>query len=144
MVGHVDLTPQSVHALGGFKVQGRGEAAARQLLRDAEAVQEAGAFCIVLEMVPAELAAEITERLYIPTIGIGAGPDCDGQVLVVHDLLGLDSSFKPRFVKRYAELEQPIVEAVRAYVGEVRSGAFPTPAHAFHRRKGAAKVARLY
>jgi len=144
VVGHIGLTPQSVHAIGGFKVQGRGDAQATRLHEDALAVQEAGAFAIVLEMVPAELAAEITAELDVPTIGIGAGVDCDGQVLVCNDLLGLDSSFQPRFVKRYAELERPMTEAVARYCEEVRSGAFPTAAHAFHRRRGPKKVAKLY
>ena len=144
VVGHVGLTPQSVNALGGFKVQGRGEAAAEQLLRDALAVQEAGAFCVVLEMVPAQLAAEVSARLDIPTIGIGAGLDCDGQVLVCNDLLGFDSSFKPRFVKRFAELEQPMVEAVKSYVDEVRTGSFPGPEHSFKGKSGPRKVAKLY
>ena len=131
VVGHVGLTPQSVHAMGGFKVQGRGTQAARQVLDDALAVEDAGAFCIVLEGLPAPVAAEITERLEIPTIGIGAGPRCDGQVLVANDLLGMDLGFKPRFVKRYARLQETIVEAVGAYASEVRSGAFPDAAHSF-------------
>ena len=144
VVAHIGLTPQSVHAMGGFKVQGRGDAGAAQLMADAQAVQEAGAFAVVLEMVPAQLAAEVTASLHIPTIGIGAGADCDGQVLVCNDLLGFDGSFQPRFVKRYAELEQPMVDAVRSYCDEVRDGSFPTPAHAFHRRRGPKKVAKLY
>lgn len=136
VVGHVGLTPQSVHALGGFKVQGRDAENAARILADARAVADAGAFCVVLEMVPAELAARITAELPIPTIGIGAGPSCDGQVLVMHDLLGLDARFQPRFVKRYATLEQPIVEALRTYVDEVRGRVFPTEAHAFRARPG--------
>lgn len=144
VVAHVGLTPQSVHTMGGFRVQGRGDAGAAQLMADALAVQEAGAFAVVLEMVPAQLAAEVTENLHIPTIGIGAGVDCDGQVLVCNDLLGFDSSFQPRFVKRYAELESPMVDAVRRYCEEVREGSFPTPEHAFHRRRGPKKVAKLY
>jgi 3-methyl-2-oxobutanoate hydroxymethyltransferase len=131
VVGHVGLTPQSVHALGGFKVQGRGEENARRILADARAVEDAGAFAVVLEMVPHTLASEITAALRIPTIGIGAGPGCDGQVLVWHDLLGMDSRFTPRFVKRYAELEAPVVAALAAYVAEVRAGAFPTHEQAF-------------
>jgi 3-methyl-2-oxobutanoate hydroxymethyltransferase len=133
-----------VHQLGGFKVQGRGEAAAEQLVRDAGAVQEAGAFCLVLEMVPAELAAEISAQLDIPTIGIGAGAGCDGQVLVCNDLLGLDARFHPRFVKRFAELQNPVIDAVRHYVDEVRQGAFPADEHSFHRARGPHRVARLY
>lgn len=144
VVGHIGLTPQSVNALGGFKVQGRGEEAAQKLMRDALALQEAGAFCLVLEMVPAQLAAEVSAQLDIPTIGIGAGVDCDGQVLVCNDLLGFDSSFKPRFVKRFAELEEPMVEAVRHYVDQVRGGDFPGPEHSFKGKSGPRKVAKLY
>lgn len=144
VVGHVGLTPQSVHAVGGWRVQGRSDAAGEQLLRDAQAVQAAGAFCVVLEMVPTELAAEITAVLEVPTIGIGAGPDCDGQVLVCNDLLGLDSSFKPRFVRRFAELEQPAVEAFSTYVEAVRDGSFPAEEHVFHRSRRAPKIQRLY
>ncbi|MCB9758283.1 MAG: 3-methyl-2-oxobutanoate hydroxymethyltransferase [Alphaproteobacteria bacterium] len=144
VVGHIGLTPQSVHALGGWRVQGRGQEAAERLMRDALAIQEAGAFCVVLEMVPAELAAEVSAALGIPTIGIGAGPHCDGQVLVCNDLLGFDSGFKPRFVKRFAELEAPVVDAVRAYAEDVREGSFPAEEHSFHRRRGPRKVAKLY
>jgi len=144
VVGHVGLTPQSVHALGGFRVQGRSAAAAQRLLDDALAVQEAGAFCIVLEMVPEDVAAQVTASLDIPTIGIGAGRTCDGQVLVCNDLLGLDSSFKPRFVKRYAELESTVVEAMRSYAEEVRGGSFPAAENSFRRRRGPARVARIY
>lgn len=146
VVGHVGLTPQSVHAMGGWRVQGRGSEAAARLLRDALAVQEAGAFCVVLEMVPAELAAEVTEALAVPTIGIGAGVGCSGQVLVCNDLLGFDSSFKPRFVRRFAELEGVMIDAARAYVAAVKDGSFPAPEHSFHRRRPAAqgKIARLY
>lgn len=129
VVGHVGLTPQSVHALGGFKVQGRGDAAAERVVADALAVQEAGAFCIVLEMVPAELAARLQTLLSIPTVGIGAGVDCDGQVLVCNDLLGFDAAFKPRFVKRYAELAPTIDAAARAYVADVKAGSFPAAEH---------------
>ena len=144
VVGHIGLTPQSVHAVGGFRVQGRGDAGAEKLMADALAIQEAGAFCVVLEMVPAELAAEVTAALDIITIGIGAGVGCDGQVLVCNDLLGFDSSFKPRFVKRFAELEAPMIDAVSEYVSEVRDGSFPGPEHSFHRRKGPTKVKRIY
>jgi 3-methyl-2-oxobutanoate hydroxymethyltransferase len=144
VMGHIGLTPQSVNTLGGWRVQGRGDDAADQLMRDAMAVQEAGAFALVLEMVPAELAAEVTSALTIPTIGIGAGNDCDGQVLVCNDLLGFDMSFSPKFLKRYAELENPITAAISDYVTEVRSGAFPTAAHSFHRRITNKKVTRLY
>ncbi len=131
VVGHVGLTPQSVHAFGGFKVQGRGEAAAERIIADALAVEQAGAFCIVLEMIPADLAARLTAMLHIPTIGIGAGADCDGQVLVCNDLLGLDASFKPRFVKRFAELAPTVDSAARAYVAEVKAGTFPAAEHTF-------------
>lgn len=134
VVGHVGLTPQSVHAFGGFKIQGRDEEAAKRVMADALAVEAAGAFCIVLEMVPAPLAQEITARLRIPTIGIGAGAGCDGQVLVCTDLLGMDPRFKPRFVKRYAELGETITSAMRTYVDEVRAGSFPEPEHAFGAR----------
>ncbi len=131
VVGHVGLTPQSVHAFGGFKVQGREEAAARRIRDDALAVQEAGAFCIVFEMIPAQLAAELTAELSIPTIGIGAGAGCDGQVLVCTDLLGMNASFRPRFVKRYAELDGVVTSAVNLYVEEVKAGTFPSSEHAF-------------
>ena len=143
VVGHVGLTPQSIHALGGYRVQGRGDEGRQKLIEDALAVQEAGAFMLVLEMVPVHLAAELQQLLHIPTIGIGAGADCDGQVLVCNDLLGFDSSFQPRFVKRFAELEQPMISAIEQYVQEVRSGAFPTDAHSFG-SKGPKKVARIY
>ncbi len=143
VVAHLGLTPQSVHALGGFRVQGQSDEAAERLIQDARAVQEAGAFAVVLEMVPAELAAEVTALLEIPTIGIGAGPDCDGQVLVCNDLLGFDSGFRPRFVRRFAELEQPMIDAFKGYVSSVRDGSFPAPEHIFH-RKGERKIARLY
>ncbi len=139
VVGHIGLTPQSVHAMGGFKVQGREAEAADRILADAMAVQDAGAFCVVLEMVPAELAARITATLAIPTIGIGAGAGCDGQVLVYNDLLGMDQRFKPRFVKRYADLEAVVKDAVATYVSEVKSGAFPALEHTFAQDTG-----RLY
>ncbi len=132
VMAHIGLTPQSVHALGGFKVQGRKAERAEQIRRDAVAIEQAGAFSVVLEGMPKELAAEISQALAIPTIGIGAGNGCDGQVLVVNDLLGMDEAFKPRFVKRYANLHETIVEAIRAYAGEVREGIFPDEAHSFH------------
>jgi len=143
VVGHVGLTPQSVHAMGGFKVQGRSEEGAAQVLRDAAAVAAAGAFCVVLEGIPSGLAAEVTSQIEIPTIGIGAGPACDGQVLVCNDLLGMDLSFKPRFVKRFANLEEQILEAVDAYANEVRTGVFPAPEHCFT-RKGPRRLAKIY
>jgi 3-methyl-2-oxobutanoate hydroxymethyltransferase len=133
VMGHIGLTPQSVHALGGYRVQGRDAATAERLHRDAKALEEAGAFAVVLELVPAPLAAEITSALTIPTIGIGAGPSCAGQVLVLHDMLGLNDRFSAKFVKRYADLAEAVREAVRAYSGEVRAGRFPDPEHSFER-----------
>lgn len=130
VMAHIGLTPQSVHRMGGYKVQGRkGEA--DRILEDALAVQEAGAFSVVLEGIPALLAAKITESLTIPTIGIGAGSACDGQVLVIHDILGLCEKYSPKFVKRYADISPIIHEAVSRYVSEVRSGEFPTEEHSF-------------
>jgi 3-methyl-2-oxobutanoate hydroxymethyltransferase len=130
VMAHIGLTPQSVNTLGGYRVQGRGGDAAR-LRADAAAVAEAGAFSVVLEKVPGALAAEITRAVPIPTIGIGAGPDCDGQVLVVDDMLGLFTAFRPKFVKRYAELGSEAERAIAAYAAEVRSRAFPAPEHVF-------------
>jgi len=131
VMGHVGLTPQSVHAMGGFRVQGKTEEAAERVLADARAVAEAGAFAVVLEGIPSDLAAEVTASLPVPTIGIGAGPACDGQVLVCYDLLGLTPDLKPRFVKRYAELFESGKEAVASYCEEVRAGVFPSEAHGF-------------
>lgn len=130
VMGHLGFTPQSENVLGGKRVQGRGEEAAEALQQDALALQEAGAFAVVLEMVPAPLAASITEVLSVPTIGIGAGPSCDGQVLVWHDMAGL-GEWSPRFAKRYAEVGRVLAEATRAYVADVRSGTFPTAEHSF-------------
>lgn len=144
VVAHIGLTPQSVHAMGGFKVQGRSEAAAERLLNDARAVEQAGAFCLVLEGIPTHLAERITAQVTIPTVGIGAGPHCDGQVLVCNDLLGMDLSFKPKFVKRYAELETVMVAAFERYASEVREGVFPGPEHSFGRPGDPKKIARLY
>lgn len=129
--GHLGLTPQSVHALGGYRVQGRGEEAAKRLVADALALQDAGVYALVLEMVPAELAAEVTAQLEIPTIGIGAGRGTSGQVLVLQDLLGLNSDFTPKFLKRYAELEGKVIDALKTYKDEVESGAFPGDEHSF-------------
>lgn len=129
--GHLGLTPQTATQLGGYRVQGREEEEAQRILRDAKALEEAGCFSLVLECVPAGLAAEITKSLSIPVIGIGAGPHCDGQVLVYHDVLGLFQRFVPRFVKQYAQLRGPIVEALQTYVKEVREGQFPGPEHSF-------------
>jgi 3-methyl-2-oxobutanoate hydroxymethyltransferase len=131
VMGHVGLTPQSIHALGGFRVQGKGEDAAARVLQDAKALEQAGAYAIVLEAMPADLARRITETVDIPTIGIGAGPHCDGQVLVCYDFLGMYRDIQPKFVKRYAELGDAIVNAMRAYVGDVQSGAFPEARHSF-------------
>jgi 3-methyl-2-oxobutanoate hydroxymethyltransferase len=132
VMGHVGLTPQSVNALGGFHVQGRSADAARQLERDARAVESAGAFSVVLESVPRELAARITEKLRIPTIGIGAGPDCDGQVLVFHDLVGLTIGHKPKFARQYVDLAAEISRAAEAFCSDVRAGSFPSDAESFH------------
>jgi 3-methyl-2-oxobutanoate hydroxymethyltransferase len=131
VMGHIGLTPQSVHALGGYRVQGRDQETARQLKRDARALEAAGAFAIVLELVPAPLAAAITKSLTVPTIGIGAGPDCDGQVLVLHDMLGLNDRFSAKFVKRYADLGSAVREAVGAFAAEVRQGTYPGKEHSF-------------
>jgi 3-methyl-2-oxobutanoate hydroxymethyltransferase len=144
VVGHIGLTPQSVHAMGGFRIQGRSSDEADRLVRDALLVQEAGAFALVLEGMPSDVSAEITHRLEIPTIGIGAGSNCDGQVLVCNDLLGLDLSFSPRFVKRFAKLQDTAIDAFTAYADEVRSGTFPGPEHSFNRKKGPRAVAKLY
>ncbi|MFA6823871.1 MAG: 3-methyl-2-oxobutanoate hydroxymethyltransferase [Geobacter sp.] len=130
VMGHVGLTPQSVHRMGGYRVQGRKDQAER-IIEDALAVQAAGAFAVVLEGIPSKLAARITEQLAIPTIGIGAGPACDGQVLVIHDILGLCEKYSPKFVKRYADLGPVITEASRQYVSEVKEGLFPTEEHSF-------------
>ena len=132
VMGHIGLTPQSVNALGGFKLQGKGGDDARRLVDEALALEQAGCFSIVLEMVPAELAAIITERLSIPTIGIGAGPHCDGQVLVFHDLLGLYDGHTPRFVRQYAHVGDTMRTAIEQYLGDVREGRFPTDAESFH------------
>ncbi len=131
VVGHVGLLPQSVHALGGFKVQGRGDDAAARLIADAKAIEDAGAFCIVLEAIPPDVAAQITAAVSVPTIGIGAGNACDGQVLVCTDLLGLSRGHTPKFAKRFAELGDSAVAAVADYVQQVRSGAFPDAAHSY-------------
>ncbi|TGU71403.1 3-methyl-2-oxobutanoate hydroxymethyltransferase [Geomonas terrae] len=131
VMGHIGLTPQSLHRMGGYKVQGKGDAQAEKLLEDARAVERAGAFAVVLEGIPMGLAARITEELTIPTIGIGAGPHCDGQVLVIHDILGLCSKYSPKFVKRYAELAPIIAEACANYIADVKGGTFPEERHCF-------------
>jgi 3-methyl-2-oxobutanoate hydroxymethyltransferase len=131
VMGHLGLTPQSVHALGGYKVQGREAAAAERLLEDARLLEAAGACAVVLELVPAEVARRVSTALTVPTIGIGAGPACDGQVLVLHDMLGLNEEFSPKFLKRYAELGSAVRDAVRGYAGEVRAGTYPGREHSF-------------
>lgn len=130
VMAHIGFTPQSEHALGGYRVQGRGDAAER-VLRDARAVQDAGAFAVVMEMVPGDVAAEVTAELEIPTIGIGAGAGCDGQVLVWQDAFGLRTGRLPRFVKQYADLRSVLLDAARAYDGEVKAGSFPGTEHTF-------------
>ena len=122
---HLGLTPQSINAFGGFKVQGKSEEAARKILEDAKAVEEAGAFAVVLEGIPSKLAALVTKELTIPTIGIGAGRDCDGQVLVYQDLLGMFTDFTPKFVKRYANIGEVMKNAFKQYFEEIQSGVFP-------------------
>ncbi len=131
VMGHAGLTPQSVHLMGGYRVQGRGKAAGAVLVEDAVALEKAGCFSMVLEGIPAELGAEVTGAVSIPTIGIGAGPGCDGQVLVIHDLLGLAGEFQPKFVKRYDELGARIRSAVERYVAEVKAGDFPGSEHCY-------------
>jgi 3-methyl-2-oxobutanoate hydroxymethyltransferase len=132
VMGHIGLTPQSLHALGGFKVQGKTARAAEQLLRDAHAVEAAGAFSIVLEAIPRELAAQITRELRIPTIGIGAGPECDGQVLVLHDLIGLTFGHTPKFARRYANVGEVIGRAAAEFCDDVRHGRFPSDQESYH------------
>ncbi len=131
VMGHIGLTPQSINVFGGFKVQGKSEEAARALLADAKAVEEAGAFAVVIEAVPAALAQMITDAVSIPTIGIGAGAGCDGQILVYQDMLGMFSDFTPKFVKRYANVGEVMREAFANYAAEVASGAFPTEEHTY-------------
>ncbi|MDP1769247.1 MAG: 3-methyl-2-oxobutanoate hydroxymethyltransferase [Nitrospirota bacterium] len=132
VMGHLGMTPQSVHQYGGYKVQGKESDQARLLLRDAQALEAAGAFAIVLEAIPAELARTLTEQLTIPTIGIGAGPHCDGQVLVLYDLLGLFDDFVPKFVKPYAHLKTDALQALRRYKEEVEGGKFPSEKESYH------------
>jgi 3-methyl-2-oxobutanoate hydroxymethyltransferase len=132
VMGHIGLTPQSVNTFGGFRVQGRTEEAGEKLLRDARAVEAAGAFSIVLESIPRELAAKITAELRIPTIGIGAGPDCDGQVLVINDLLGLTFGHQPKFARRYADIGQIISNSAAEYIRDVQKGNFPADEESYH------------
>ncbi len=131
VVAHIGLTPQAIHRMGGYKVQGKTEQQRKILKEDALRLQDAGAFCMILEAIPMDLAAEITEALSIPTIGIGAGPHCDGQVLVIHDLLGLFERFVPKFVRRYANLKEVGLKAIRAYIEDVQQGRFPSEEESF-------------
>ena len=131
VMGHVGLTPQSVHRFGGYKIQGKNEEQREAIMGDALAVEDAGAFAVVLEGIPQDLAKEISERLTIPTIGIGAGPHCDGQVLVIHDMLGLFDDFTPKFVKRYADIKEVMTGAVKSFIADVRERKFPGEEHSF-------------
>lgn len=131
VMGHLGLTPQSINAFGGYKVQGKDEAAAQKLLDDAKAIAAAGVFAIVLECVPSALAKKVTEAVDVPTIGIGAGADCDGQILVYQDMLGMFSDFTPKFVKRYANIGEAMKAAFKGYIDEVCEGAFPAPEHGY-------------
>jgi len=144
VMGHIGLTPQSFHQLGGFKVQGRDSGGRERLLADARALEEAGVYAIVLEAIPSDIAREITETVSVPTIGIGGGVNCDGQVLVSYDMLGMDETFKPRFVRRFATLGQTIKDATAAYVSEVRSGTFPSDAESFAVSEKRAADPQLY
>jgi 3-methyl-2-oxobutanoate hydroxymethyltransferase len=141
VMGHIGLTPQSVHQMGGFKVQGKSDAQARRLVDDARSLEQAGAYSLVLEGIPMELAGEITQALEIPTIGIGAGAGCDGQVLVIYDLLGMDDGFRPRFVRKYEAFAARIRTAVASYVDDVRSGRFPSADESFSTAAPAAAAA---
>jgi len=144
VMGHIGLTPQSVNAMGGFKVQGRESEAALALVADAKALQHAGCFAIVLEGVPDEVAAMITDAVDVPTIGIGAGPRCDGQVLVFHDVLGIEDRVTPKFVRRYADLKGASIDAVRRFAEDVRGGEFPAHAESYHLNAAQAEAMSLY
>jgi 3-methyl-2-oxobutanoate hydroxymethyltransferase len=144
VMGHLGLTPQSVHAVGGFKVQARQHDAALELVRDAKALTAAGCIAIVLEAVPDKVAGMVTESVDVPTIGIGAGGDCDGQVLVYHDLLGIEQHIRPRFVRRYADLGSASVEALQAFAADVRAGRFPSDAETYHLSAATAETLSLY
>lgn len=144
VVGHVGLLPQSVHAVGGFKMQGRTAVDRVRILDDAKALVEAGVFCLVLESMPLELAAAITAQVPVPTIGIGAGPHCDGQVLVIYDMLGMNEAFAPRFLKTYAPMGRLVREAVESYADEVRQGVFPGPQHSTSLAEGKGDAGVLY
>jgi 3-methyl-2-oxobutanoate hydroxymethyltransferase len=144
VMGHLGLTPQSMHAMGGFKVQARESEAALQMVSDAKALQHAGCFAIVLEGVPDEVAGMVTEALDVPTIGIGAGARCDGQVLVFHDLLGIEDRVSPKFVRRYASLKDEAVAAMSAFAADVRTGAFPSAAESYHLSAEQSEALALY
>ena len=144
VMGHIGLTPQSVHAMGGFKVQGKEARGAQVLVDDAKALVEAGVFALVLEGVPDAVAKLVTDAIDVPTIGIGAGPHCDGQVLVYHDLLGLEDRIAPKFVRRYANQKADAVAAISAYADDVRSGAFPNDAESYHLADDVAELLGLY
>ena len=144
VMGHLGLTPQSLHAMGGFRVQAKQSEAALKLVADAKALQHAGCFAIVLEGVPEEVARMVTEALDVPTIGIGAGPHCDGQVLVYHDLLGFEDRIAPKFVRRYADLKGEAVAAMERFCADVRSGAFPGPEESYHLAAEEAEALALY
>ena len=131
VMGHLGLTPQSIHQFGGYRVRGKAPETAQRLIQDAQALEEAGCFSMVLEKIPSDLADQITKRVTIPTIGIGAGPHCDGQVLVVHDMLGLFEKFQPKFVRRYAQLAEEMRGAFRAYIQDVKGGKFPGPQESY-------------
>ena len=143
-MGHLGLTPQSLHALGGFKVQGRGQEAALDLVADAKALAHAGCFAIVLEGVPDRVAAMVTDAVDVPTIGIGAGPACDGQVLVYHDILGIEDRIAPKFVRRYGEIQAASIEAMGRFAEDVRSGAFPADDESYHLNDEVADALGLY
>jgi len=144
VMGHLGLTPQSIHAMGGFKVQARDAGAALGLVEEAKALEQAGVFSIVLEGVPDEVARMVTDAVSVPTIGIGAGPWCDGQVLVLHDLLGLEDRIAPKFVRRYASLKADGVAALAAFAADVRAGRFPAAAESYHLTDGVAETLALY
>jgi 3-methyl-2-oxobutanoate hydroxymethyltransferase len=144
VMGHLGLTPQSIKAMGGFKVQAKGHEAAMELVADAKALAHAGCFAVVLEGVPTEVAAIVTDAVDVPTIGIGAGPRCDGQVLVAHDLLGIEDRIAPKFVRRYADMKAEMVDAMSRYAADVRAGAFPGDAESYHLSAEVAESLGLY
>lgn len=144
VMGHLGLTPQSMHAMGGFKVQAKQTEAALALLEDAKAIEHAGCFAMVLEGIPTDVARMVTDAVSVPTIGIGAGPSCDGQVLVYHDVLGIEDRIAPKFVRRYAQLGEAAIEAVSHYVADVRDGSFPSDAESYHLSSAEAENLALY